>query len=201
MLADLTTMTRESPKSIHRETRILATDDVPDSVVDELAAAGVHTSNPTLLSDVRADYDNEAYALALRLYLLTAAGTLVLAVIGVIVSLAVQVRSRRKDAAALRVTGVRERSVWLAGMLELCTVIAIAAAVGTVAGAGAAQIVVHSSRLGTVEVGTPRVLSDLDVPVLLLLCGGVFVVLAVVSAAIAQTVVRSGRPSTLRTEG
>lgn len=198
VMADLTTMTRASPKSLQRHTRILATDDTPDSVVGELADAGVRADDPLLLSDVRADYENEAYALALRLYLLAAGGTLVLALIGVVVSLAVQVRSRRRDAAALRVTGVRERAVWLAGVLELCTVSAIAAAAGSAAGVGAAQIVVRNTRLGTVEVGTPRVLADVDLPLLALLCGVVLGVLTVVSVVVARTVVRSGRPSTLR---
>ncbi|UYM05908.1 ABC transporter permease [Solicola gregarius] len=201
VMADLTTMTRASPKTIERQTRILATDDVPDSVIEELADAGVQTSNPMLLSDVRATYDNEAYALSLRLYMLAAAATLGLAIIGVVVSLAVQVRSRRKDAAALRVTGVRERSVWLAAVLELGAVIGIATVLGTLAGAGAAQVVVHGSRLGTVEVGTPRVLTEIDPTALALLCVAVFGVLAVVSALIARTVVRSGRPSALRSQG
>ena len=198
VMADLTTMTRASPKSAERKTRILATDDVPDSVVAELADAGVHTSNPMLLSQVRATYDNDAYALSLRLYAVAAVATLVLAVIGVVVSLAVQVRSRRKDAAALRVTGVRERAVWLAAVSEIGAVVAIATLLGTAAGAGAAQVAVRGTRLGTVEVGTPRVLAEIDPNALLLLGLGVFTVLVVVSAFIARVVVRTGRPSALR---
>lgn len=150
---------------------------------------------------MRAGYDNEAYALSLRLYVLAAVATLALAVIGVVVSLAVQVRSRRRDAAALRVTGVRERSVCLASVLELGTVIGVATVLGTAAGAGAAQIVVQGTRLGTVEVGTPRVLTTIEPLTLVALCAGVLGVLTVVCAVIARRVVRSSRPSALRSNG
>jgi len=198
-MADLSEMVRESPQSWGRASvRILATDDVPDSVVRELERAGVETSDPIRLSEVRSEFDNEAYALSLRLYVLAAAATLTLAVIGLVVSLAVQVRARRRDAAALRVTGVRERAVWLATVLELGAVIAVATAFGTAAGAGAAQVVVRGTRLGTVDVGTPRVLTAIDPGTLGMLFLGVLAVLIAVSALISRRVVRSGRPSALR---
>lgn len=201
VMADLTEMVRARPQAWDAASvRILATDDTPDSVVSALERAGVDTSDPILLADVRADYDNEAYALSLRLYVLAAVATLTLAVIGVVVSLAVQVRSRRADAAALRVTGVRERAVWRAAVLELGTVIGVATLLGTAAGAGAAQIVVRGTRLGTVDVGTPRVLTEIDPGALAILCVGVLGILSVVSALIARTVVRSGRPSALRSD-
>lgn len=199
IMADLTEMVRASPQSWGRASvRILATNDTPDSVIRELTQAGVQTSDPIRLSDVRDDYDTEAYALSLRLYLLAAGATLALAVIGIVVSLAVQVRARRKDAAALRVTGVRERVVWLATVLELGVVLAVATGFGTVSGAVAAQIVVRGTRLGTVDVGTPRVLTEIDPTTLGTLFIGVFAVLIVVCAVISRRVVRSGRPSALR---
>ena len=55
--------------------------------------------------------DQDAYALSLNLYLVAALAAIVLAGAGLAVNLAVQMPDRRRDAASMRVVGVRRRQI------------------------------------------------------------------------------------------
>jgi predicted lysophospholipase L1 biosynthesis ABC-type transport system permease subunit len=122
-----------------------------------------------------------------------------LALAGLVANLAVQLPSRRRDAASLRVVGVRRRYVMAAVVIEFLVVIGAAALAGVAAGALAQYVVVKTVTLGFADTAlTPRVLPSFHLSSGLRLSVLVMVVLFVVSVAFALITVRGARTSTLR---
>lgn len=176
---------------------VLADDGVPDDVRRELAAAGL--SVETTLADQQRILDQGAYALALRLYAVVAALVLLMALAGLVVSTAVQLPSRRRDAAALRVVGVPRGSVMWAVARELLVVLGGAALAGILAGALAQWVVLRTITLGYVEdLATPRLVADVDPGRLALLALAAVAVLGVAAYLSAALTVRGARGATLR---
>jgi ABC-type antimicrobial peptide transport system permease subunit len=176
---------------------VLVRDDAPAEMVDRLRAAGLVRVGG--LADERRALDDSAYALALRLYLVVGAVLLLMALGGLVVSNAVQVPARRRDAASLRVVGVPRRTVVLASVWESVVVLGAAAAAGVLAGVGALAVLLPSLDLGVTDAATvPRVLADPDVGRLVLLASAVGLVLLAVAAATAVLVVRRARGASLR---
>lgn len=179
---------------------VLARGDTPDTVIAALRDRGV--SDRTELTDVRAVLDQDAYALALNLYLVVAVAAVLLALAGLAVTLAVQLPERRKDSASLRVIGVRRRQILRAVLVEIAAVLGVAGLAGVVAGSVAQYLVVRTVTLGVDSgVRTPRVVPTLDASRLGLLTLAVVAVLVAMAAAVATLAVRRARASTLREAG
>jgi hypothetical protein len=198
MVIDVTMMTRDQdiPKDA-TDVYVLARGDTPQALLASLNSAGV--TGRTELSQVRRLLDQDAYALSLNLYLVAALAAVALALAGLAVNLAVQMPDRRRDAASLRVVGVRRRQIMRAVFVEICAVLGAAGLAGILAGSMSQYIVVRTVTLGFVgDIRTPRVVPTIDVPVLSLLVGVVVVVLVTVATVVATLAVRRARASTLR---
>jgi hypothetical protein len=176
---------------------VLARADTPSSVTDALRSNGITVD--TRLSDVQRTLDQSAYALALRLYAVVAVLVLVMALAGLFVSTAVQLPSRRRDAASLRVVGVSRRAVMSSVVREFAAVLGGTAVAGLAAGTLAQYVVLRTVTLGYVQdLSTPALIATVDwhrLVVLAALTGSVFTVVAMASAALT---VRGARGSTLR---
>ncbi len=176
---------------------IWARADTPQPVLDELARRGL--SRPATEAQARSVLDQDAFALALRLYTVVTVLVVLLALAGLAANLAVQLPSRRRDAASLRVVGVTRRSVMAAVVIEFLVVIGAAALAGVAAGALAQYVVVKTVTLGFADTAlTPRVLPSFHLSSGLRLSVLVMVVLFVVATAFALLTVRGARTSTLR---
>ena len=177
--------------------RVLAAGDTPDALSDQLAARGLTLER--LHERERDRLDATAYALALRLYLIAAALVMLMAVAGLAVTTAIQLPSRRLDAASLSVVGVRRRAVLLSVAVEQGVVLGAAALAGLAAGVAAQLIVLRRITLGQVEeISWPRVDARVD-PVLLSVAAlGVAALLGAVSVVSAWLTVRRARGASLR---
>ena len=177
--------------------RVLERQGAPDSVRAALSAAGL--SVDTTLAQQRHVLDQSAYALALRLYGVVAALVVLMALAGLFVSAAVQLPSRRRDAASLRVVGVPRRSLMVAVVRELGVVLGSAALAGILAGSLAQWVVLRTITLGYADdLTTPALvaaISPLRLVVLALIAAAVFGAAALISAALT---VRGARGATLR---
>jgi putative ABC transport system permease protein len=124
---------------------------------------------------------------------------LAMAVAGLVVSSAVQLPSRRRDAAALRVVGVPRRSVMAGVALEFLVVLGAAAVAGILAGTFAQDVVLRTVTLGYVDaLGTPALVASIDSRRLALWAFGSAAVLAVGALVTASITVRGARGATLR---
>jgi putative ABC transport system permease protein len=198
LLVDATMYTRAAPLTNAANTvYVLARADAPASVIRALAADGI--GSPLRLADVRRTLDQDAYALALNLYAVVTVLVILLAVAGLAVNMAVQIPARRRDAASLRVVGLRRRAIVTAVAAELTAVLGAAAIAGILAGALAQYVVVRTLTLGYAdETFTPRVLPSLDVPTVVVLLAVTFAGLLVVAIALGNLTVRGARTATLR---
>lgn len=177
--------------------RVLARADTPPDMVASLRSAGLTVE--TTLAAERTALDDSAYALALRLYGVSAALVLLLALAGLVLSTLVQLPARRRDAAALRVVGVRRNQVLGAVVRELGVVLGTAALAGVAAGLVAQVLVLRTLTLGHAqELTTPEPSTTLDPGRVLLLVVGVVLVLGVVAFSSAAATVRGARGATLR---
>lgn len=176
---------------------ILLRDDTPKPVLDQLREAGAEplTSN----SAQRRLQDSSAFAQALRLYVVVAALVLAMSLIAMVITTAVQLPSRRRDAASLRVIGVPRRVLTAALIGEQAILLAVTVLTGLLAGIAAAMLLTGTLTLGARDdPDLPRVLTDLAPVPLLLLGGGTFLVLLAVSAVAGARTVQAARGSTLR---
>ncbi|MGI8702041.1 MAG: FtsX-like permease family protein [Nocardioidaceae bacterium] len=198
ILIDYTMLTRDVTISgPSTDVSILARSDAPESVVAALADHGI--SQAVQVSTTRAVLDSDAFALALNLYLVVTVIVILLALAGLGASLAVQMPSRRRDAASLRVVGLRRRSILAAVIAEFVVVLGAAALAGVGAGSLAQYVVVRTVTLGYADTQhTPRLLASLDLVSLLELLLVVTVALFVVSATVAGLTVRGARTASLR---
>ncbi|KAA1429244.1 FtsX-like permease family protein [Nocardioides antri] len=179
------------------DTRVLATSDTPQRIDDALAARGLVVATTQDREVER--LDGTAYAIVLRLYLVSAALVLLMAVAGLAVSTAVQLPGRRLDAASLSVVGVRRRSVLLAVALEQGVVLGAAGVAGLAAGSLTQWIVLRRITLGVVEgVSWPRVVAHVDPTLLSIVATGVAVLLGCVAVVSAWLTVRRARGASLR---
>lgn len=198
MLIDYTMLTRDVVvNDATSVVTILARSDTPSSVVAALADHGIST--PATLSTTRAVLDSDAFALALNLYLVVTVIVVLLALTGLGANLAVQMSSRRRDAASLRVVGLRRRSIVAAVIAEFVVALGAAALAGVGAGSLAQYVVVRTVTLGYADTQhTPRLLASLDAATMLELLLVVTVGLLVVAAAVAGFTVRGARTASLR---
>ena len=198
LIIDFTMMTRDQDIPLDAtDVYVLVRGDTPQELLAQLNNAGV--TGRTELSQVRHLLDQDAYALSLNLYLVAALAAVSLALAGLAVNLAVQMPDRRRDAASMRVVGVRRRQIMRAVFAEICAVLGVAALAGILAGSASQYIVVRTVTLGFVGgIRTPRVVPTIDLPRLSLLVAAVLVVLVAIATVVATMAVRRARASTLR---
>lgn len=176
---------------------VLARGDTPASMEQALADQGM-TVLTTRAAQQRS-LDQGAYALALRLYVVVAVLVLLMALAGLAVSMAVQLPSRRRDAAALRVVGVRRLSVMAAVAGEFVGVLGAAVLAGIAAGTIAQDIVLRTITLGQVEdMATPHLITRVDSGRLALTVLVAVVLLGLAGWISSALTVRGARGSTLR---
>jgi hypothetical protein len=176
---------------------IWARADTPQGVLDALAAHGL--SRPTTEAETKHVLDQDAFALALRLYVVVTALVILLALAGLAANLAVQLPSRRRDAASLRVVGVKRRSVMVGVVGEFVVVLGAAAIAGVAAGGVAQYVVVRTVTLGFVDSSlVPRVVPSFDMGSAVALSAVVLAVLVVAASCFAFLTVRGARTSSLR---
>ncbi len=176
---------------------ILARSDTPSAVLARLADHGI-TQHQTL-GAVRHVLDQDAYALALNLYVVVTVLVILLALAGLAANLAVQLPDRRRDAASLRVVGIRRLAIVRAAMLEFVVVLGAAAVAGIAAGAVSQLVVVRTVTLGYADSATvPRVLPTLGLSRLVVLLAVVAAVLLVFAVVVGAMTVRGARTATLR---
>ncbi len=198
MLVDLVAFTNDRQYFDNlAHTRLLSTGEVPDSLRQELTEAGF-TVEATVAGE-RKVLDQGAYPMALRLYAIVAALALLTAFAGVLISNAMQMPARRRDAAALRVVGVPRTAVVKAVTRELAVVLGGAAVAGVVAGTLAQWIVLRSLTLGEVDASwVPELVVSLTPLRAGLLAAAAVAVLWVVALGAAWSTVRGARGATLR---
>jgi putative ABC transport system permease protein len=176
---------------------LLARGDTPHRVVAGLAAHGI--TQRITLQGVRHTLDQDTYALALNLYLVVTVLVILLAFAGLGVNMAVQTPARRRDAASLRVVGVRRRPLATAVAAELTAALGTAALAGILAGALAQYVVVRTVTLGYADTSaTPRVLPSLNVAAVVALLVVAFAVLLCLAVVLASVTIRGARTATLR---
>lgn len=198
MLIDYTMFTRDvSITNPATFVTVLARSDTPASVVDALAAHGIN--QPQTLAATRGLLDQDAFALALNLYVVVTVIVILLALAGLGANLAVQMPARRRDAASLRVVGVRRRSIMSAVVAEFLVVLGAAALAGVAAGSLAQYVVVRTVTLGYADSEhTPRLLPSLNVGNVVGLLVIVTAFLFAVAVAVATLTVRGARTASLR---
>lgn len=198
VVGDITVVTAGEPVYAGQfRSVILARDDLPDAMAQSLADRGLSLS--TTLAGERRTLDNSAYALALRLYLVVAVLVLLMAFAGLAVSTAVQLPERRRDAAALRVVGVRRGQVVRAAAWEFLAVLGAAAVAGIAAGLLSQDIVLRTVTLGVVEsISTPPLSTRVDTAALAAWVAGLALALGLVGLVSAALTVRGARGASLR---
>jgi hypothetical protein len=198
VLMDFTMFSRNTTQdNSFSQTFIWARADTPASVLDQLAAHGL--SKPTTEAGAQHLLDEDAFALALRLYTVVTGLVILLAAAGLAANLAVQLPSRRRDAASLRVVGVKRRSIMVGVVAEFLLVLGVAALAGIAAGALAQYVVVKTVTLGFADTEiTPRVLPSFHVSTGFALGLAVMLALLVLATAFAALTVRGARTSSLR---
>jgi hypothetical protein len=171
--------------------------DTPQRILTALSDHGL--SNPTTEVETKHVLDQDAFALALRLYVVVTVLVILLALAGLAANLAVQLPSRRHDAASLRVVGVKRRSVMVGVVAEFVVVLGAAAVAGVAAGGIAQYVVVRTVTLGFVDSSlVPRVVPSFDVGSALTLSAFVLAVLVVGASCFAFLTVRGARTASLR---
>jgi putative ABC transport system permease protein len=176
---------------------IWARGDTPARILGELTDRGL--SNPTREVATKHVLDQDAFALALRLYVVVTGLVILLALAGLGANLAVQLPARRRDAASLRVVGVKRRSVVVGVVAEFVVVLGAAALAGVAAGAVAQYVVVRTVTLGFVDSSlVPRVVPSFDAGSAVTLSALVLAGLVVASSVFAFLTVRGARTSSLR---
>ena len=189
--ADRTLFTQEVP------VYVLARGDTPQGMREGLQARGASVS--TTLRAQRDALDQTAYALALRLYAVVALLVLLMALAGLFVSTAVQLPTRRRDAAALRVVGVSRRAVVSAVVREFAVVLGGTAVAGLAAGTLAQYVVLRTVTLGVIDNHTtPALVAAIDGQRLAVLTALAAALLGGVALASAALTVRGARGATLR---
>jgi hypothetical protein len=176
---------------------IWARADTPPRILAALSDHGLST--PTREARTKHLLDQDAFALALRLYVVVTVLVILLALAGLAANLAVQLPARRRDAASLRVVGVKRRSVMIGVVAEFVVVLGAAALAGVAAGGVAQYVVVRTVTLGFVDTAlVPRVVPSFDVTSAVVLSAVVLAILVVAASCFAFLTVRGARTSSLR---
>ena len=181
LLVDLPTAAAGAPPTVPAaQVLVLARADTPDGVLAGLAAAG--GGAPVTLAAARDAVEEESGAAQARVYALMAGFCLVVALLVLLTSVTRQRDDWRRDAAALRVTGLDPRTVRRSGRLEVA-VLGTATAAAVLAGAVVAvrlllgelalvDVPVHAVALRTGLAAVPLMLVGLAAVVAVLLVAG-----------------------------
>ena len=122
------------------------------SVAARLAAAGLQILDQQSIATVRDSLGRGAPALGLRLYLIAGAAAVLLAVGAVLLTAYIGSGTRRYELAALRMTGVRKRTLRWALVREYTLLIGAPVVVGLMAGVAGAALMLPGIPLVSVGV-------------------------------------------------
>jgi predicted lysophospholipase L1 biosynthesis ABC-type transport system permease subunit len=179
-------------------TRLWAAANTPPEVLAAVRRAGVPLSEPERLTTAVAELRGDAFMLGWRVFLLIGAGSLLLAVFGVVASSALQARWRGYEVASLRTVGVSRRTLVRAAVLEHAAVLGFAVALGVVASYVSSLLVVPALDLGRAGTYDPPPHPVTEVLPLLAIGGVALAVTLLVVVALSRRVVRRGTPASLR---
>lgn len=199
-MADLQSSLAEfsPPPGVFISTRLWVGENTPPEVLAAVRAAGVPLSEPEELSTAVAWLRGDAFMLGWRVFLLIGAGSLLLAVFGVVAASAAQVRWRAYEVASLRTVGVARSVLVRAAVLEHAVVLGFAVALGVAASFVSSVLVVPALDLGRAETYDPPPLPVAQVMPLLVIGGVALALTMLVVVALSRRVVRRGTPASLR---
>jgi putative ABC transport system permease protein len=160
--------------------------------------AGVSLSPALNLAQRHRELHTDAFSMGMRLFLIVGLATLLLAVFGVFASAVLQSRWRAYEVAALRVVGVRRRSLVRASVLEYVVMLGVAAALGVLSTLVSVWLVLPSISLGPADEFDPTPVYDVPWAVVGAVGLGVFAVATVIALLVSRRIARLGRPATLR---
>lgn len=170
----------------------------PPSMLAAVRDAGISLSPAVNLAQRQREMHTDAFSLGMRLFLIVGLATLLLAVFGVFASAVLQSRWRAYEVAALRVVGVRRRSLVRASVLEYVVMLGVAAALGVLSSLVSVWLVLPSISLGPADEFDPAPVYDVPWAVVGAVGLGVFAISAVIALLVSRRIVRLGRPATLR---
>jgi hypothetical protein len=176
---------------------VWANGQAPADLSARLAAAGLQILDEESMTAVQDQMGRAAPALGLRLYLIAGAAAVLLAVGAVLLTAYIGSGTRRYELAALRMTGVRARTLRWALLREYLLLIGLPMVVGLVAGVAGAALMLPGIPLVTVGVAAGAVHYDPGVGVLPVAVGVTLAGL-VLAVAVVLRLVRGATPDRLR---
>jgi putative ABC transport system permease protein len=151
-VGDLSTFLADQPSvPVTAEVFVLARSDTPSAVRADLRAAGVDTGDVRPVAQTRELLDRDPYAQGLRFFWLVAAMVAVIGACAVGVALLSQRGTRSREAAALRVVGVRRRELRASVGLEVGVLAGLVAACAWLGAWASSRLI-----LSVLPVGQPQ---------------------------------------------
>jgi hypothetical protein len=170
----------------------------PPAMLNAVRDAGISLSPALNLAQRHLELHTDAFSMGMRLFLIVGLATLLLAVFGVFASAVLQSRWRAYEVAALRVVGVRRRSLVRASVLEYVVMLGVAAALGVLSTLVSVWLVLPSISLGPADEFDPTPVYDVPWAVVGAVGLGVFAIATMIALLVSRRIARLGRPSTLR---
>jgi ABC-type antimicrobial peptide transport system permease subunit len=167
-------------------------------MLDAVRRAGIPLSPAVNLARQSHALHTDAFSVGMRLFLIVGAATLLLAVFGVFASAVLQTRWRAYEVAALRVVGVRRRTLVRASVLEYVVMLGMAALLGVVSAWVSLRLVLPCISLGPAAAYDPTPVYAAHWPILLGVGLGVLLVATGIALVVSRRIARLGRPATLR---
>jgi len=178
-LVALDALTSRTPRLVTGQGQVwIGTPQQTPAVTSALTAAGIHVVNTVTRDGRREQFDASASAWGLQLALVVGVAALVIATLVLILVAATSWRTRSRDYAALRTSGMGLATLRQASVVEQCVVVWIAGVAGIVCGVAGATLAVPLIPFFT----TPSATFPIDTAQ-----AGTSVVVAAVSALVILT--------------
>jgi hypothetical protein len=178
-------------------TYVIARDDTPPSILDQLAATGL-VGKPAAFSNALDDAMARPSAQGVRLYTLMSLFAGVIALLGLASSAASQRRDRRQEAASLRVCGVASRTLTAAIRAEAVWLAVSVFVLVAVAGWTASRVAIENLDLVPASEYSPLLTATPDLPSVVGAAVGSALVVGVGTFAAYRSVARMSPPRILR---
>lgn len=176
---------------------VVARSDTPHSVLDALAATGVTGRARTFDATLAAAQRRPAVQ-GVRLYILMSVFAAVIAVVGLASAVSGQRDERRREAASLRVTGVRTRHIRSAHRREAWWLAASAGVAVAVTGWVAARVTLGGLGLVPETTYSPLLQGSPHLTTIVVVAVGSGVLVGLITLGVNRRVARSSPPSLLR---
>lgn len=200
VLADLPLAAAGAPPTVPAaEVMVLADADAPQSLLDQVVAAGGGT--PLTVEDVEDDVAREVGAVQAQSYALMAGFCLAVAVLVATSTVARQRAAHSREVAALRLLGVPRRTIRGSARLELSVLAVGAVAAAALGGLLAVRLLLRHLSLVTLPQHTAPLEIGIAVAPLALAAVAAAVLVALVSGRGRAVGADLGRPALLREEG